>query len=314
MHYYFRFLLLLALLWPQPCLAADKIQVVSSFSILADIVKNVGGDLVDVHSIVPPNTDMHGYELRPDDLRRLAMADVFIVNGFGFEPWLDNVQKTSGFKGEVIIASRRVKPMGNQPLFGKNPSDNAHEHAADDGHNHGKFDPHAWHDLDNVRIYVTNITNGLSKIDPANTKTYNQNGIAYRKQITDLISWSKERMRGIPANQRWFVTTHESLRYLARSYRLNYISLNGAGGDDAVTAGHLAQVVQSVRDNKIKAAFAENIVDERQWEVIARETGLVPKTRLYTDALGTEKGVNDSFLALYRYNIEAIAAAMEAGS
>lgn len=312
--HYFRLLSLLLLLWPQAGFAAEKIKVIASFSILADITQNIGGDLIEVHSIVPPNTDMHSYELRPDDLRRLAEADVLVVNGLGFEPWMENIVQTSGFKGAIIIASRRVKPIGNRPLFAKTAAAEVDASAEDDGHNHGRFDPHAWHDLDNARIYVTNITNGLSKIDPANTKIYNRNGIAYRKQITDLLGWSKERMRNIPANQKWFITTHQSLRYLSRAYRLSYISLNGAGGNDAVSAKYLAEIVQSVRDNKIKAAFAENTMDERQWEVITRETGLVPKTKLFTDALGTDKGVNDSFLAIYRYNIETIAAAMEAGS
>lgn len=314
---------LLLILLGQPAAGQNqKPVVVTTFSILEDMTKNVGQDLIDLSVIVGPNTDMHDFTILPQHIQQLAKADVLIANGLEFEPWLDALVKAADFKGTVVIASTRVRrlttmaektdPTTVTAAVAANAADAEGEENHD--HQHGRFDPHAWHNLDNARIYVANIAKALVAVDPANAKTYNANAIAYRNQLRQAQSDAVQLVRNIPDKNRWLVTNHDGLQYFARARGFRYVNIIGSGGAETASAQKMAEVIELIKQKNIRGIFSENVRDNRALEQIARETGVPIAGQLFTDALGTEKGVNDSLLAIYQHNVKTIAATLGAGS
>src|SRR3954465_9222397 len=175
-----------------PSFAQDKLKVVATFSILADLVKNMGGDRVDVQALVGPNGDAHVYQPTPSDAKTLAEAKVVFVNGLGFEGWMERLIKASGSKATVVTATKSVKPR-----------------KADD-HGHGGADPHAWQSVDNAKIYVANIRDGLIAADPTGKATYEANATSYVTKLEGLDAEVRAAIDKIPANRRKIITTHDA--------------------------------------------------------------------------------------------------------
>ena len=170
--------------------AEKKIKVVASFSILGDMVQNVGGDRIEVTTLVGPNGDTHVYQPTPAAAKAVGEANLVVVNGLGFEGWIDRLIKTSGYKGPVVVASKGIKPR-------EMTKEEAEEHGHGGKHGH-KFDPHAWHDVRNGLIYIDNIAKGLSAVDPAGAPTYEANAAAYKGKLKELDQWVKTEFAGIP--------------------------------------------------------------------------------------------------------------------
>lgn len=290
--------LLLALL-ATPALA-DKLPVLASFSILADLTREVGGERVDVASLVGPDQDAHVFQPAPQDVKKLAAAKVFVVNGLGFEGWLSRLSKSSGFKGQTVVASQGVKAQ--------DMAEEEHDHH---GHNHGHTDPHAWHNPQNVKLYVNNIRAALTQADPAGKDYYSQRASQYSQQLDALDADARQRFAAIPASQRKVLTSHDAFGYLAQRYQIRFLSPQGVSTDAEASAKTVAKLVRQVKAEKIRAVFVENMTDKRLLEQLSREAGVQVGGKLYADALSPANGPASSYLKLFSHNVNSLSAAMK---
>jgi zinc/manganese transport system substrate-binding protein len=206
--------------------AAEPIKVIASFSILADLVRQVGGERVNVSAFVGPNTDMHVFQPAPGAAKELRDANLVIINGLGFEGWADRLVKASGYKGPLVIATKGIKA--------RKAADDGHGHShgkKGHAHGHGASDPHAWQDPINVKVYVTNIRDALIAADPAGKAQYEKAAAAYLAQLDKLDAEIKAAIEPIPEKQRRAITSHDSFAYYGAAYKVRFLSAQGVGGD-----------------------------------------------------------------------------------
>lgn len=297
----------LALLTPAVIIAAP-LKVVTSFSILNDLVQQVGGDKVEAVTIVGPESDAHSFEPRPSDAKSLQDADLLIINGVQFEAWLPKLTQAAGYVGEIIEASDGV------PLRAYEAED-AHGHeAADDhehqGHEHGVFDPHAWQSLEHAQLYVHNICDAFVRIDPENKLYYQQRTAEYEKSMRKLHAELLAKFEKLPAHKRSVVSSHDAFSYLGQAYGINFLSLLGASNQAEPSAKELADLITYMRTNQVQAVFVENISSPKLIEQIARETDAVVGRHLYSDALAKSPHPADTYLGMMQWNAEALLEAL----
>ncbi len=278
-----------------PSLAQDKLKVVATFSILADFVKNVGGDRVAVTALVGPNGDAHVYQPTPTDAKMLSEARVVFANGLGFEGWINRLIKASGSKAPMIVATKDIKPR---------KSEDAH------GHGHGDADPHAWQSVANARLYVTSIREGLIAADPAGKAVYDANATAYLAKLDALDTEVKAEIAKIPADRRKIITTHDAFGYFAAAYGVAFIAPQGVSTESEVSAKDVARIITQIRKQKIPAVFLENISDDRLLKRIGAESGARIGGTLYSDALTDEKGAAPTYIDMMRHNVRQLATAL----
>jgi zinc/manganese transport system substrate-binding protein len=279
--------------------AEAKIKVVASFSILADLTVNVGGDKIELTSIVKPGSDAHVYEPKPDDVKAVAGADVVIVNGLGFEGWQQRLIEASGFKKSLVIAAEGISAREQD-----------HEEHGDEAHDHQDHDPHAWQNVANAQVYVANIARGLCAADMVNCDYYEGNAKVYTERLVALDSEIKSAINTIPEQNRTIITSHDAFGYLAEAYGLDFLAPEGISTDAEASAKDVAQLIVQVREKNAKALFVENISDPRLLEQIASETGLQPGGTLYSDALSGTDGPASTYIDMMRHNIKTITSAI----
>ena len=276
--------------------AADKIKAVASFSILGDMVKQVGGDRVEVVTLVGPDGDAHVYEPTPADAKNLATSQILFTNGLGFEGWMDRLEKSSGFKGKVVVASTGVKPRTMIEEEGGQPETIT--------------DPHAWQDLGNGKLYVANIRDGLIAADPAGKATYEANAAQYLDEIANEETEVKAKLASLPEDRRKLITSHDAFGYFGAAYGLEIIAPEGVSTESEASAQDVAKIIRQIKAEHIPAVFMENITDHRLLDQIARETGAKIGGELYTDALSPPDGPAPTYLDIFRHNIGALTAAL----
>ena len=281
------------LLWHAPAVAQEKLKVVATFSILADFVKNVGGERVAVSALVGPNGDAHVYQPTPGDAKMLADANVVVANGLGFEGWINRLVKASGTKAPMIVATRGIKPR-----------------RAEDDHGHGDADPHAWQSVANAKRYVENIRDALVAADPAAKDVYEANAAAYAAKLDALDAEVKAAIEKIPTDRRRILTTHDAFGYFAAAYGVTFVAPQGVSTEAEVSARDVARIITQIRKQKIPAVFLENVTDKRLLERIGAESGARIGGTLYSDALTDEKGVAPTYLEMMRHNVKQLAAAL----
>jgi zinc/manganese transport system substrate-binding protein len=280
-------ILLCAFCLPLSLSAAEKLKVVTSFSILADITRHIGGEHIQLTNMVGPDSDAHTYETTPDDARAVRAAQLVIENGLGFEPWLDRLVKSTESRALVIQASAGVIPRSLE----------------EDGQTIP--DPHAWNNLANADLYVRNITNALKKLDPANAAEYQQNAATYLAQAHDLLDYAKEKLGKLPADHRSLVTSHDAFGYLGQAYGLELLAPQGLSTEREASASDVAALIRQIREQHIRAVFVENIKDPRLMQQIAEESGARIGGTLHSDALAGE-GPASTYLGLYRNNVDTL--------
>ncbi|MET0923270.1 MAG: metal ABC transporter substrate-binding protein [Xanthobacteraceae bacterium] len=276
-----------------PAPAQDKLKVLATFSILGDFVKNVGGDRVEVATLVGPNSDAHVYAPAPADAKKVADAKVVIVNGLGYEGWMSRLAKASGSKAPVVVASKGVK-----------------ERKAPGGHGHGGADPHAWQSVANAKVYVANIRDALVAADPAGKAAYEANAAAYLGKLDALDQDVKAAVAAIPADRRKIISTHDAFGYFQQAYGVEFIAPQGVSTEAEPSARDVARIITQVKKQKIPAVFLENIADPRLMERIAQESGARVGGKLYSDALTDAKGDAPTYLDMMRHNIKQISTAL----
>lgn len=280
----------------------SPVRAVATFSILGDLVRVVGGPHVAVTTLVGPDSDAHGFSPSPADARKLAEADIVIVNGLGLEGWLDRLIRASGTRAPVVVASAGVTPI---------PAPDAQAHA-EGGHDHGDHaaDPHAWQSVANVRIYVANIRDGLAKVDPAHADAYRGAAAAYIAELDALEKDVRATIDGIPPERRRIITTHDAFGYFAAAYGLRFVAPQGVSTESEASPREVAAIIRQIRRDRIPAVFLENISDPRQMEQIARESSAKIGGRVYSDALSGPNGPAPTYLTMMHANLRAFAAAL----
>jgi zinc/manganese transport system substrate-binding protein len=271
-----------------PARAQQRLNVVASFSIIGDFVRNAGGDRVDVTMLVGPNGDAHVYSPTPADAKKIAAAKLVIINGLGLEGWLPRLVQSSGSKATIVAATDGIAPR----KLGSGA------------------DPHAWQSVANAKLYVTNINRALAAADPAGVETYRANMQAYLTRLDELDREVRQAVARIPENRRKVISTHDAFGYLAAAYGIEFVAPLGVSTESEASARDIARIITQVRAQKIPAVFLENVSDSRLMQRISAETGARVGGTLYSDSLTDEKGNAPTYIDMVRHNIKALTSAL----
>ncbi|AMO94108.1 periplasmic solute binding family protein [Collimonas fungivorans] len=269
-------------------MAAEKIPVVASFSILGDIVGAVGGDRVAVVTLVGPDQDAHIFEPTPADVKAIAKARLVVINGLGFEGWMERLTAAASYSGTLVAASDGVQA---RQRAGKGPGAAL------------RPDPHAWQDPLNVMTYTRNIVAALSKADPAGEVFYKANGERYLHALADLDRWAQTQFAQIPGRQRTVITSHDAFAYFGARYGVRFLAAQGVSTESEPSARDVAALIRQMKQEDSKAVFFENMSNPQLLQQISREAGVVPGGKLYADALSAPAGDAPTYLRMMRYNI-----------
>jgi zinc/manganese transport system substrate-binding protein len=285
-----RVLLLLALLLiASPLHAAERLNVVASFSILADFVRSIGGDRINLTTLVGPDSDVHVYTPAPGDAKRIADAKLVIVNGLGLEGWLPRLVQSAGSKAQVVTASAGIAPLKLGSVA----------------------DPHAWQSVPNAKIYVTDITNALVTADPDGADFFRTQANAYLEKLEALDREVRDAVARIPADRRKVISTHDAFGYFAAEYGIQFIAPLGVSTETEPSARDIAAIIGQIKAARIPAVFLENISDDRLIRQIAAETGAKVGGTLISDGLTGEKGPAPTYIDMVRHNIKALTSALD---
>jgi ABC-type Zn uptake system ZnuABC Zn-binding protein ZnuA len=296
----------------------EPLEVVASFSILADMVRNVGGEEVEVTELVGPNSDAHTFEPSPRDSAELAEASVVFQNGLDFEPWLDELYESSESDAERVAVAEGVKPVpaaegehGHEHAE-ENQEEHADEHGDEHVHEHGEFDPHVWQDPNNAVVMVEAIRDALVEADGENARTYRQNAEEYLAELQELDAFARERVDSIPEENRLLFTSHDTLGYFAERYGFEVDTALASVSTEASdpSAGKVARLVEEIRSSGVPAIFAENVSNPDLMRRIADEAGVELAPPLYTDALGEPGSEGETYVEMMRYNARTISEAL----
>lgn len=301
----FRLLILVGLAAASAILPASaqqeptRLKVVATFSILGDFARNVGGDRVDVTTLVGPNGDVHVYMPAAADAEAIRNAGLVIVNGLGLEGWLPRLIKSSGSTATTVVATHGVVPR--KVAAGEILS---RDHGA------GSLDPHAWQSVANAEIYVANIRDATVAADPANAATYKANAAAYLARLEAFDREVREVVARIPAERRKVISTHDAFGYFAAAYDIAFVAPQGVSTEAEPSARDIATIIAQIKKEKIPAVFLENVSDPRLMRQIASETGAAIGGTLFSDSLTKKSGEAPSYIEMIEHNIRTIASAL----
>lgn len=283
----------------------DKLPVVASFSIIGDMTREIGGERISLHTIVGPGGDGHVYSPTPQDAKTLAAAKLIIVNGLGFEGWMDRLIKASGAKAPVVAATRGIKTRTV-------PARHKHGGKHDHGHDHAEqADPHAWQSISNGKIYAANIRDALISADPDGRGVYEKNASIYIERLDALDRELRALFDTIAKERRTLITSHDAFGYFGPAYGFTLISPQGVSTESEASARDVAHIIRQIKQRKAAAVFIENVTDPRLAKRIADETGAKIGGTLYSDSLTPAGGPAASYTEMMRHNARTLAAALK---
>lgn len=337
----------LALVAPARAQTHEPISVVATFSILGDMVERIGGEHVELTTIVGRNGDTHVYQPTPADARAVSQAELLVVNGFQFEGWLDRLIEASDFDGVKVVATKGVDAIpfehGDDDDHDHHAEGEDHEHEeheehaheaeheehahdaehdehheheeAHEGerhhhHHHGAYDPHAWQSLANAVAYIDNITAALAKASPDDAADFYRNRAAYLADIEALDEKIKKLVSTLPEDRRTVVTSHDAFQYFGRAYGLTFLAPQGISTESEPSAKDVAELIEQIKAQQIPAVFLENISDPRLLQQIADETDATVGGTLYPGALSEPDGPAPTYLDMIRHNAETLVSAL----
>lgn len=268
--------------------AARPLRVVASFSLLADMARELLPPEATVHALVGPDADAHVFEPRPVDARRLAEADLVLVNGLGFEGWIDRLVAASGYRGPVVVATRGLQPRRVGPAP----------------------DPHAWQDVALARGYVATLAAAFAERWPEQAAATRQRAADYDQRLATLDAQVRGWLGAIPREERRVITPHDAFGYFGAAYGVDFLAPQGWSTHGEPSAAAVARLIQQIRRQRVRALFVENVSDPRLLDRIARESGARIGGRLYSDALSGPGGPASTYLDLIAHNARSLAAAM----
>ncbi|MBW8271199.1 metal ABC transporter solute-binding protein, Zn/Mn family [Caldovatus aquaticus] len=284
---------------------SGRLRVVASFSILGDMVRQIGGARVDLRVIVGPDRDAHGFQPRPSDVAALGGDPLVVRNGLGFEPWLDRLLGAAGHRGPVVTATAGITPRAWDAR--------SHEHRQAGGERRRPPpapDPHAWQDLRLGQSYVRTIAAGLAAADPAGTAHYRAGAEGYAARLAALDAWVRERIATVPEARRKVVTHHAAFGYFGAAYGVRFLAPQGVPADAEPSAAEVARLIRQIRAEGITAVFLENMTNPATLQRLAREAGVRVGGRLYADALSPPDGPAPTYEAMFRHNVGLLVPAM----
>ena len=319
-----------------PALAESggPIRVVATFSILGDMVSRIGGEHVTVTTLVGPDGDTHVYRPTPAAARAVSEADVLVVNGLGFEGWLDRLIETASFDGVRVVATAGIEPItfeghggdDHDGGHGREEGEAAEDHGDghgdhDDGHEdhgddhedhhaHGAFDPHAWQSLRHAVTYVDNVTAALATASPESASTFYRSRARYVAEIEALDAEIRSLLAKVPDNARTIVTSHDAFQYFGRDYGLAFVAPQGLSTESEASAKDVVRLIELIREQGIRAVFLENIADPRLLKRIADETGATIGGTLHPGALSGPEGPAPTYLDMMHHNARTLAQAL----
>lgn len=276
-----------------PAVMAKTVHVVASFTVLADMVRQIGGQYVEVKSLVGPNGDPHTFEPSPQDSVALAKADVVIISGLGLEGWMERLIEASGYKGKVMVASKGVKTRTME----------------EDGT--VITDPHAWNSMANGVIYARNISESLQKADPQDAIAIRKQGDAYIQQLQDLDTQTAAEFAAIPVAKRHVLTSHDAFGYFGERYGVTFMSPIGLNTDEEASASQVAALITQLKTNHIHRYFIENQTDPRLVQQIASAAGATPGGELYPEALSPAGGPAATYVDAFKHNVSELLKSMQ---
>lgn len=269
--------------------AAEKLKVITTFTIIQDIAQNIAGDAATVESITKPGAEIHDYQPTPRDIVKAQSAQLVLWNGMNLERWFtrffENVKNVP-----AVVVTEGITPL---PIR--------------EGAYNGNPNPHAWMSPSNALTYIENIRKGLVQADPANAETYNRNAKAYAEKIKALDAPLRERLARIPEQQRWLVTSEGAFSYLAKDYQFNEVYLWPINADEQGSPQQVRRVIDTVREKAIPVVFSESTVSDKPAKQVSKETGAKYGGVLYVDSLSTEKGPVPTYIDLLKVTVETIA-------
>lgn len=275
--------------------AAEPLRVVASFSILGDMAHTIGGDDVSVSVLVGPDEDAHTYEPSPSDIRKLAKADVIIINGLRFEGWMNRLIDASQTKAKLLVASAGLRPR----LM------------ADEEDGEPVIDPHAWQSLTNGRLYVRNIASGLMSLRPDLTPAIRQRALAYLGELSKLDREIKNKIALIPHDKRLIITTHDAFGYFGEAYSVPFLAPLGLSTEAEPSAEDFSKLINQIKEKHVHTLFLENMASPRLIQQLEKETGAKIGGRLYSDALSEPDGEAPTYLEMMRHNAHLLIGAMK---
>lgn len=270
--------------------ADAPLRVVASFSLLADMVREVAGPAADVHTLVGPNADAHVFTPRPADAERVAQAELVVVNGLGFEGWLDRLVRASGYRGPVLVATQGLEPRRRG----------------------GGVDPHAWQSLVAAQRYAENLRQALVGLRPAQAADINARAADYQRRLGDLDRSIRQRLAAIAEADRRVVTSHDAFGWFADAYGLEFSAVQGWTTASEASAADVAKLIRQLKAQRARALFVENISDPRLLERIAREAGARLGGTLYSDALSEPGTPAATYLGMMAHNADTVLGALQA--
>lgn len=269
--------------------AKEKLNVVTTFTIIQDIAQNVAGDAAVVESITKPGAEIHDYQPTPRDIVKAQSADLILWNGMNLERWFsrffENIQNVP-----AVTVTEGITPL---PIR--------------EGAYNGNPNPHAWMSPSNALIYIENIRQGLVKYDPDNAEVYNRNAKAYADKVRAIDTPLRERLARIPEQQRWLVTSEGAFSYLAQDYRLNEVYLWPINADEQGSPQQVRRVIDTVHEKNIPVVFSESTISDKPAKQVSKETGAKYGGVLYVDSLSNEKGPVPTYLDLLQTTVDTIA-------
>jgi zinc/manganese transport system substrate-binding protein len=287
------FSLFTLILSPAPALAnAGTLNVVATFSILGDLAKQIGGDLIEVKTLVGPDNDVHSYKPTPNDLKILASADLVIENGLGFEDWINRLVSASGYKGPIVIASEGIHPIQKN------------------ARNKKYVDPHAWQNVSNTRVYARNVAAALCQSLPEKASVFSSNLKTYDALLERLDAWTKAEIGQIPVTHRKIITSHDSFGYFTEAYGVTFTSPQGMNTEVEPTAAQSAQLIEQMKAEKVKRVFIEKMVSPKLLSQLAKDAGAILGKPIYSDALSRADGPAKTYVDMFRFNVEQFKEAM----
>jgi zinc/manganese transport system substrate-binding protein len=272
---------------------AQPLRAVASFTVIADMVRSVGGEHVEVTSLIGPNGDPHVYEPSPADARALSQAGVVFVSGLHLEGWMDRLIQASGYPGKPVVLSQGVKTR----------------HMEEDGQQ--VIDPHAWNSAANAQVYVTNIISALKRVDPTNALDYEHNGQQYLSELSALDTYARAQVQAVPQAQRKVLTAHDAFGYFGDAYGVTFLSPLGFSTENEAGAAEVGALIRQIKQEHVSAYFFENSGDPRLVRQIATASGALPGGELYVEALSPADGPAPTYARMFRYNVDQLVGAMK---
>lgn len=276
--------------------SAETLKVVASFTVLADVVRQVGGDHVKVTSLVGPNGDPHEFEPSPADAKALNAAKVTFVSGEGLEGWMDRLITASGYKGNPVTVSAGINTRTME----------------EDGKT--VTDPHVWNSPVNVKVWVVNIEKALSAADPADAAAFKANAEKYTRKLDELDAYAHSKFDKIADDRRKVLTSHDAFGYFGREYNVSFLAPLGLSTESEASAADVARLIEQIKQEHVKTYFFENSNDPRLVKQVATATGAEPGGELYVESLSDSKGPAPTYEKMFRYNVDQLSAAMAKSS